>query len=145
MSRMRTSDTTGTPVRSAIQAACPSCSVPRACAPSTQWNTVWPCDTISSTSGTPATTAAATSANAWPISVSSSHTSARVVDAGGNAATSRARRSGRYGVLSVWSTTPLSSSPVSDRSTTAASIPSCDVPEIIPSTFIGSFLPAALA
>ena len=49
MSRARTSDTTGTPVRSAIQAGSPSWSVPRACAPSTQWNTVWPCEQMRST------------------------------------------------------------------------------------------------
>ena len=37
MSLILTSDSTGAPVRSAIQAGWPICSVPSACVPSTQW------------------------------------------------------------------------------------------------------------
>ena len=71
----------GRPVRSAIQAGWPICSVPRA------WRARRPSGTRSGRASTtsvdaaprPRRRAAATSANACPISVSSSHTSARVV------------------------------------------------------------------
>ena len=44
----RRSESTGAPTRSAIHAGSPSCRVPRACPDSTQWKTVWPCETMRS-------------------------------------------------------------------------------------------------
>ena len=94
-SRLRRSATTAQPVRSAIQAGWPSCSVPRTAPSATQWKTVWPCATTRSArpAHSCAFAAAATSANACPIAVSSRQTSSNVVAAGGSAAAIRARSS----------------------------------------------------
>ena len=65
MSRARTSETTGTPVASTIQAGWPICSVPRARPSCTQWKTVCPCE---QTSSPPAgASSASTAAAAAPL------------------------------------------------------------------------------
>ena len=82
---------TGRPVASTIHAGCPSCSVPFASPSCTQWWTVCPWLTMRSAGSS----SAASSADACPISWSSSHSSPAVV--GPSEACSRARTSSGHG------------------------------------------------
>lgn len=104
--------------------------MPRARPSSTQWNIVCPCEQMRSTGPH----ASAASANAWPIRVSSRHTSAMSAGFGGSAPATRSRSRPPYGRAPVCSTAPVSTSPSGDQSTIALSIPSWDVPDINPST-----------
>ena len=107
---------------------------------STQWKIVWPWDTTRSTAPPPNSSTAyvAASANAWPTSVSSRHTSSAVVDAGGRTAPRPARSSAEYSCDVAPSGRSSIVSPTSWRSATATSMPSIDVPLIIPTTLIRS-------
>src|SRR5690606_30092015 len=130
MSRARTSETTGTPVRSAIQAGWPSWSVPRARPSATQWDAVGPGEPISAHG----VVAAARSPHACPVSVSRAHTSPRSTRFGGSAARMRALNPGSYGRSPTCVIVPVSTPASSVQSTTALSMPSWDVPEMRPRT-----------
>src|SRR5581483_5529842 len=86
-SARRRRETTGRPVRSAIQAGRPIWRVPLTRpSPPTQWKTVWPWATTSAASGWRCRAASAAAAKACPTAVSRRQTASIVVGFGGRAA-----------------------------------------------------------
>ena len=129
------------PVRSAITDASPIWSV----APCRSWvggscHTVCPCEPISATSAglrfAAAITASAALANASPMSTFSRHKRSTELVSGRNAAKILSRNSAGCGTVMCLMSfhSKLGGSP--RRSTTAASIPSADVPEMSPITIM---------
>ena len=141
MSAARRFESTGAPTRSAIHAGSPSCRVPRACPPSTQWKSVWPCDTTrSGTTPVAAMPPAAASANAWPSFVSSSQKPPAVSGSPADTARMRSRPSADHATVSACSTrrptAGRSSASSAATSTTATSMPSAEVPDCRESTIM---------
>ena len=142
MSRARTSATTGAPVASAIHAGWPSCRPPRARpSASTQWKIVWPWDTMRSTAPPP------NSIDGRPCRLGERLADERVQPAhllGRRRrrwqTAPRAARNVRRVRRAIAAPSGRSSivSPTNRRSATATSMPSIDVPLIIPTTLIAA-------
>src|SRR5690606_2285767 len=137
MSRDRKSLTTGIPVRSAIVAASPSWSVcPRRPPTGGSCQTVWPWEPIRSTSSgstpTDRHSSSAASASHSPSSACSRQITAALPST--IARWIRSRRSGGYGTVRNPSTRHARSDSPPSNATSAASIPSSEVPDMSPIT-----------
>ena len=132
-SRTRKSATTGNPVRSAMTAGWPNCQVARG----GSCQTVWPCDAIAAMSerATPASAIAATAASDSCAPTSKSSRAYSSGDAARIAAARRLRNGASYACCTNASNSGVMAPWASSRNrTTAALIPSSEVPDIRPTS-----------
>ena len=145
-SAVRRSQSTGREVASAIREASPIWSVARTVPSSvTSWWRVWPWVAIRSAPPCRASTAAAAPAKASPTAACRRFQAATSAGAGGSTARSASWVARGQGSSPVWSTRARrveGSAASRVKSTSATSIPSRLVPDIIPSTRISARLPA---